>query len=489
MKNIVRTRIAPSPTGIAHIGTAWMSMFDMAFARQNNGQFVLRIEDTDRGRFVEEAEEKIYEGLAWLGIEYDEGGKKGGPYTPYHQSERLDIYRKYVDQLIENGQAYYCFATKEELDEMRRHQIERGELPRYDKRWFGVDPELVKNNLDAGKPYVIRLNVPKDKIIAWDDVIRGKIEFDSNLIDDQILLKSDGFPTYHLAVVVDDHLMKISHVLRGEEWISSTPKHILLYDAFGWEPPRFAHMPLIRNIDHSKLSKRKNDVSILSYRDNGYLPEAVLNFIALLGWSHPEGKDIFSFKEFLKTMTLDRVQKTGPVFDIDKLNWYNGVYIRKIVEEGSIEKLTELLESEGFIPSDMPKEIIAEVLSLVYERMVTLKDFEELTEFFYRDIKIDVNLLTKKANRELVDEQLEKTINTLKDTAPDVENFEKTIREVCEKNDYKKGQYFMMLRIAVTGKQATPPLFETMIALTKKKTLERLDGARKSMIINTTESL
>lgn len=473
----MRVRIAPSPTGIAHIGTAWLSMFNLALARQSQGQFYIRIEDTDRVRFVPEAEALIYEGLAWLGIDYDEGGAKGGPYGPYHQSERLEIYQKYAQQLIDQGKAYYCFCTKEELEQMRADQIARGKLPCYDRRWRDADPQLVAEKLASDTPYVVRLKVPDGAEIGWHDLIRGEVKFNSDHIDDQVLLKTDGFPTYHLAVVVDDYLMKTTHVLRGEEWISSTPKHLLLYHALGWETPFFAHMPLIRNADKSKISKRKNDVSILSYRDKGYLPEAVRNFIALLGWSHPEGKDIFPFAEFLQIMSLDRVQKTGPVFDLDKLNWYNGFYIRALVEKKGFDALIERLNP--FLPEDFPKDKINDILPLVYERLVTLADITELTDFFYRPVEIaDPQILLKKADVATVASQLQSTLTALQ-KLPDfkTETIESAIRELCTAQDYKKSQYFMMLRLALTGKKATPPLFETMNVIGRDTVVERLNSA------------
>lgn len=474
-----RTRIAPSPTGIAHIGTAWLSLFNLALARQCGGQFVLRIEDTDRARFVPEAEAKIYEGLKWLGIDYDEGGTKGGPYAPYHQSKRLDLYKKYAQELINKGVAYYCFATKEELEQMRRDQIARGELPRYDGRWRDADPRVVAEKLAAGEPYVIRLKVPKGETISWTDLIRDKVEFKSDLIDDQVLLKADGYPTYHLAVVVDDHLMKITHVLRGEEWISSTPKHLLLYQAFGWAAPIFAHMPLIRNQDHSKMSKRKNDVSILSYREKGYLPEALTNFVALLGWSHPQGKDVFSLDEFLKVMDLSRVQKTGPVFDLEKLNWYNGYYIRDLVTKKGLNELAKKLLGGNFVPDGFPIAKMDEILPLVYERLVTLADFSELTDFFWQDFTPNRTLLLKKADVATVKQQLNLTKAFLEPIGWIKEEIERTIRQLTEDKNYKKSQYFMMLRVAITGKKATPPLFETMAVLDKETVLRRLTLAEK----------
>lgn len=469
----IRTRIAPSPTGIAHVGTAWMSMFDLALARQTGGQFVVRIEDTDRTRFVEGAEEKIYEAFKWLGIDYDEGGEKGGPYGPYKQSERLNIYREYIDQLLASGHAYHCFCTSERLAQMREDQRKAGELPRYDRLCRNLSEAEVNEKLNAGTPYVVRQKMPDEGSVGWEDAIRGHVEFDVRNVDDGVLLKSDGFPTYHFAVVVDDHLMKISHVLRGEEWISSTPKHLLLYQAFGWQPPVFAHMPLIRNADKSKLSKRKNDVSILSYREKGYLPEALLNFIALLGWSHPSGEEFFSFEEFLKVMSLDRIQKTGPIFDTKKLDWMNGMYIRKLPVEELIQRL------QPYLPSDFPQERMQQLLPLVLERLVTLKDIEELTSFFYRPIEVDAQLLSRKSTPEVVTQQLGEVINAvspLEDWTH--QRLEGVLRQLQEQHDYKKSQFFMMIRIAATGREFTPPLFETLAVLGKQLTLERIAAAK-----------
>ena len=483
-----RTRIAPSPTGIAHIGTAWLSMFNLALARQNRGQFLVRIEDTDQGRFVPEAETLIYEGLGWLGIDYDEGGAKGGPFAPYHQSERLPIYQKYAQELIAKDKAYYCFATKEELEQMRQEQQARGELPRYDGRWRDADPKLVAEKLAAGEPHVIRLKVPRNRTVSWRDLVRGEVSFNTADIDDQVLMKADGFPTYHLAVVVDDHLMKISHLLRGEEWISSTPKHLLLYEAFGWEPPQVAHMPLIRNADHSKLSKRKNDVSILSYREQGYLPEALRNYIALLGWSHPEGKEVFSFTEFLRVFSLDRVQKTAPVFDSAKLDWYNGHYIRTLYQTKGWAALADRLGP--FWPADFPLEKTEAILALVYERLVRLSDFEQLTSFFYRPIgHIDLDWLLKKSEAATVAGQLQTVIEILRSDDGEMseqkwtaENLQTIFADLAVERDWHRGQFLMMIRIAITGRKATPPLFETMAVLGQKLSLERLQSALDQLL-------
>ncbi len=468
----IRTRIAPSPTGIAHVGTAWMSMFDLALARQTKGQFLVRIEDTDRTRFVEGAEEKIYEAFKWLGIEYDEGGEKGGPHQPYHQSERLDIYHKYMRELVAKKAAYYCFCTPARLEQMRNEQQKNKQLPKYDGHCRHLSQEEVDQKMAAGEKWVVRLKAPEEGIIGWEDLIRGHVEFSAHEVDDAVLIKSDGFPTYHFAVVIDDHLMEITHVLRGEEWISSTPKHLLLYQAFEWQAPFLAHMPLIRNADKSKLSKRKNDVSILSYKEKGYLPEALLNFIALLGWSHPDKKEIFSFKEFLEVMSLDRIQKTGPVFDVNKLNWMNGMYIRELSRPELIKRL------EPFLPSDFPREKMEQLLDLVVERLVTLSDIEVLTAFFYRPIMVDQAALTKKSTNEEVVAQLTATKEVMESISEwTTSQLEEKIRQLQEKHEYKKSQYFMMLRLTVTGQTATPPLFETMTVLGKEVTLERVNAA------------
>lgn len=467
----VRTRIAPSPTGIAHLGTAYTAMRNLAIARQNKGQFLVRIEDTDRSRYVEGAVEVIFDALSWLGLIHDEGPDIGGPHAPYTQSERLSIYQEYVAKLIDNDHAYYCFCTQERLNQVRADQQAKKMLPRYDGHCRRLKQIDIKKRIQAGESHVIRLKVPESGVTICHDVVRGPIEFQNSGIDDQVLLKSDGYPTYHLGVVVDDYLMGITHVIRGEEWLSSTPKHVLIYEAFGWQPPVFAHLPVIRNKDHSKMSKRKNDVSILSHRDKGYLPEAINNFLGLMGWSHPEKKEIFSLDEFLKLFTLERITLTAPVYDLEKLNWINGMYIREMSDIELTKRLTP------FVPSDCPKELVAQILPLIKERLVTLKDFEELSDFFYRDITVDQAVLTKKSTAEEVTTQLATTkasLEALDDKSWSHENIEQKVRSLAEEQGWKPSQYFMMLRVAVTGKTATPPLFETMQVLGREKVLARL---------------
>ena len=327
---MIRTRIAPSPTGEdIHIGNLYTALINWAWAKKNKGKFIVRIDDTVRTRLVKNSEQRILQTLKDYGLDYDEGPDVQGPYKPYRQSERLALYKKYAKQLIDKGTAYYCTCSKKRLDELRTLQQKQKQIAKYDKYCLARQKE-VKEEIKKGKPYVFRLNVPSGREIVFPDLIRGDVKVVSDNLDDQVLLKSDGFPTYHLGVVVDDHLMKISHVIRAEEWLSSTPKHILLFEAFDWTPPIFAHVPILRNPDRSKLSKRKNPVWASWYLKQGYLPEAVLNYLALMGWSHPEQKEIFSLDEFVKVFDLKDVKSVGPAFDPVKLEWMCGEYIRKL---------------------------------------------------------------------------------------------------------------------------------------------------------------
>lgn len=335
----VRTRIAPSPTGDdIHIGNLYTALINYAVARKAKGQFIIRIEDTDRTRFREGAEQRILESIKAFGLLYDEGPDRGGPYAPYRQSERLEIYKKHALELVEKGSAYYCVCTRERLESLKAEQLKEKRQTRYDKHCLNHQGEAVEH-VKSGTSYVIRLNVPANQPIKFNDLIRGEISIPSSEVDDQVLLKSDGYPTYHLGVVVDDHLMEISHIIRAEEWISSTPKHVLLYQSFGWELPIFAHVPILRNPDRSKLSKRKNPVWASWYLEEGFLQEAVLNYLALMGWSHPEEKEIFSLDEFIDTFDLHDVNPVGPVFDIIKLTWMNQQYIMNTSDDMLIERL------------------------------------------------------------------------------------------------------------------------------------------------------
>ncbi len=457
----VRTRIAPSPTGQdLHIGNAYMALINYVFAKKHNGQFVIRIEDTDRTRFVEGSEQRILKSLKWLGISHNEGPDIGGTSEPYRQSERLDMYKKYAEELVANDHAYYCFCTQERLELMRKDQESKHLPPMYDGLCKKIDPVEAKRRIEKGEKHVIRLNVPDEGVTPFHDLIRGDISFENRLIDDQVLLKSDGFPTYHLGVVVDDHLMEISHIIRGEEWISSTPKHILLYQFFGWEPPQFAHMPLLRNPDKSKLSKRKNPVWVRWYKEQGFLPEAVLNYLATMAWAFPDGKEIFSIDEMIKEFKLEDIQTTAPIFDIDKLRWLNGEYIRRTQNS---ELKSQIYK---FFDGKYPEEGIEKILPLVIERMKTLAEFGSLAGFFFER--------PKEYERPIKKELLTIAKTAIESSQWNHDAMEKAIRSAAEKAGVKAKDVFMELRVAVTGKTVGPPLLESLEVLGKEETLLRL---------------
>jgi glutamyl-tRNA synthetase len=370
----VRTRIAPSPTGDPHVGTAYVALFNLCFARANGGQFLLRIEDTDQARSTPESEQAILDSLRWLGLEWDEGPDVGGEFGPYRQSERVDIYAGYAQQLVEEGKAFVCYRTPEELDELREARRVAGNSTALKPSDLRLPQEEVDRRRAAGAPWVIRMMVPEEEgACAIEDMLRGTVELDWSMVDAQILLKSDGMPTYHLANVVDDHLMGITHVLRGEEWINSAPKHKLLYDYFGWEMPQLCHLPLLRNPDRSKLSKRKNPTSILYYQRMGFLPEALLNYLGRMGWSMPDEREKFALRDMLAHFDLQRVSLGGPVFDIEKLRWLNGLWIREdLNEEALAQRLVEWAYNE---------ENLRKVLPHAQKRMEILSDFAPLAAF------------------------------------------------------------------------------------------------------------
>jgi glutamyl-tRNA synthetase len=380
-KEQIRTRVAPSPTGYAHLGIVYQSLFDYVFAHKYGGKFILRIEDTDRSRFVQGAEEVIIDSLKWVHLDPDEGIEKGGAYGPYRQSEKLDLYQKYAQQLIEKGHAYYCFCTKERLEQMRKQQESNHQAPRYDRTCRLLTKEEVQNMLDSNTPYVIRMKIPNNEKIVIEDAIVGEISFDSNQIDDQVLIKSDGYPTYHLAVVVDDYSMKISHIFRGTEWIPSTPKHILLWKYLGWEKsmPKFAHVPLLLNTEGGgKLSKRQGHSSVRYYREEGYLPEAIVNYLANVVWNHPDGKEIFPVEEFGEAFSLDpfkvEVKPQGAKFDLQKLLWMNGEYIRAMSDEA----LLMILIAYDTSLKVFDKDTLIAFVSIAKTRIKVLKEFKEM---------------------------------------------------------------------------------------------------------------
>ena len=369
----VRTRIAPSPTGDPHVGTAYVALFNMAFAHSQGGEFLLRIEDTDQARSTPESEKAILDALHWLGLEWDEGPDNGGPKGPYRQSERSEIYQKYAQQLLDSGHAFRCFCSPEVLDEMRSAQIANKEPVGYDGRHMNLSDNEVASRMAKGESYVIRMKVPREGTCNFNDMLRGEISIDWAQIDYQVLLKADGMPTYHLANVVDDHLMEISHVIRGEEWINSAPKHILLYQYFGWEMPVFCHLPLLRNVDKSKLSKRKNPTSILFYKRMGYLPEALLNYLGRMGWSMPDEREKFTLAEMLEVFDIERVSLGGPVFDVEKLSWLNGMWIREALTD---EQLADRLQEWA-----LNRDALMAFLPFAKQRMETLSDIAPLGNY------------------------------------------------------------------------------------------------------------
>lgn len=457
----VRTRIAPSPTGEDfHIGNAYTALINYIVAKKSGGQFLIRIEDTDRTRLVEGSEDRILASLAWLGIGHDEGPDKGGPFAPYRQSDRLPTYKKYAEELVAKGHAYYCFCTPARLEEMRKKQEAEHKPPMYDGLCKSLPPQQVEKRLNAKASHVIRLNVPDSGVTEFTDLIRGKISFENALVDDQVLLKSDGFPTYHLGVVVDDHLMEITHIIRGEEWISSTPKHILLYRFFGWEMPQFAHVSVLRNPDKSKLSKRKNPVWASWFKKEGFLPEAILNYLGTMAWSFPGGKEIFSVAEMMEAFRLEDIQTTAPVFDIEKLRWMNGEYIRAL---GSADLMKKIEEYFGGV---YEKELMMKVLPLVRERMHTLKEFASLADFFFHK--------PQQQERPTKRELIEIVKSALMDCQWTHDEMEQALRKKAEEKGVKARDVFMELRLAVTGKTVGPPLLESLEILGKEETLARL---------------
>ena len=474
---VVRTRMAPSPTGEMHVGSFSVILKNYAYAKKHSGQFILRIEDTDKEREVEGATKRIIQTIKAYGLDYDEGPDKEGPFGPYTQSQRLDIYRSKAAELVTSGHAYYCFCSKERLLQIREQARAEKRPPKYDRHCAHLTKDDVEQKMAQNLPFVIRLKVPDNQEIIVHDLLRGDIIINSNELDDQVLLKSDGYPTYHMAVVVDDHLMHITHVMRGEEWLPSTPKHLLLYQAFGWSVPIYVHIPVYLNPDgKGKMSKRKGDVSAQSFLDKGYLPEAMLNFFMILGWARADQQEIISLDDYIKDFDPKDLSMKSVAFDLNKLNWLNGVYIRNL-EPAELQK--RIIK---FLPADFPQERLPQILPLVRERLVTLADMEELSDFFYRDIVIDTQLLLKKADHNLVTAQLKQTQSALTKIDWQVEELEKVIRGLQETHDWKKNQYFMMIRIAMTGKKATPPLFETMTVLGKKECLLRLTQAEDKLI-------
>ncbi|MFN1834736.1 glutamate--tRNA ligase [Balneola sp. MJW-20] len=486
----VRVRFAPSPTGFLHIGGLRTALYNYLFARHHGGKFILRIEDTDQARYVEGAEDDIIDSLLWAGIDYDEGPKREGDYGPYRQSERKYMYHEYAEKLIEEGHAYYAFDTTEEIDEMRERLKKSGNpSPKYDsitrqsmKNSLTLPQDEVQKKLEDGDEYVVRLKVPRKEEVRFEDEIRGVVSFDTSGLDDQVLLKSDGMPTYHLANVVDDHTMGITHVIRGEEWLSSTPKHILLYNAFGWEPPKMAHLPLIMSPSGGKLSKRKAEsegipVNTKDYIAGHYIPEALVNFLAYLGWSPGDDSEIHSMEELCELFTLDRVSKGGAVFNFKKLMWYNENYIREHSVEELMTDVKELAAEAGWDISD--EEYLKQVIELLHERVSKIDEFISMGDFFYNAPSEYDEKAAKKWKDDSVTliSDYKESISALAEGEFDAATLKSKLEEVIEAHEVGFGKLAMPLRLAVTGQGFGPDLFPSIEMLGKEETVSRIDAA------------
>jgi glutamyl-tRNA synthetase len=494
MNDNVRVRFAPSPTGFLHIGGLRTALYNYLFARHHGGSFILRIEDTDQSRYVEDAEKDITNSLAWSGIEVDEGPENPGKFGPYRQSERKELYHEYAKKLIDSGAAYYAFDTTEELDQMRERLQKSGNpSPKYDaitrqsmKNSLTLPQDEVQKRFDEGDEYVVRLKVPRRELIRFEDLIRGHVSFESKGLDDQVLLKSDGMPTYHLANVVDDHLMNITHVIRGEEWLSSTPKHILLYQAFGWEAPKMAHLPLIMSPSGGKLSKRKAEsegipINTKDYIANHYEPQALINFLAYLGWSPGDDSEVHSMQELCTLFTLDRVSKGGAVFNHKKLMWYNEHYLRDISSKKLAERVKKISTDETIKNADEP--FLAKTIDLLKERVSKVDELMEMGDFFFHDPdSYDEKALKKwkSDSPELVKEYLE-VIEPLSEKDFEAGTLKTKLEEVIKANDVGFGKLMMPLRIAVTGQGFGPDLFTSMELLGKETVIKRLNKALNNL--------
>ena len=481
---MVRLRFAPSPTGYLHIGGLRTALYNYLYAKQNGGKFLLRIEDTDRTRYVEGAIENLIHELKWAGVEADEGvcldenGKitEVGECGPYIQSERVEkgIYNKYAEELIEKGYAYYCFCSKERLDDVKNQQKADGKIPRYDGLCRGVSIEDAKKRIANGESYVIRLKLPENRDIVFEDVIKGRITINTNDMDDQVLIKADGFPTYHFAVVVDDHLMGITHIVRGDEWISSTPKHIYLYEALGFEKPIFVHLPTVLNKSGKKLSKRNDDASVEDFRLKGYLPEALINYLALVGWSPESNEEILSLDEMVKQFSFDRVSKSGGVFDVDKLDWVNAQYIRKM-EVSELAKLVKpYLVKAGFIKEDICEKRLELITKTFQESISRLPEIIEQSRFLFEDVTVEPEALKMRnvEHIEILKEKMKEELSQIEEM--DEETAKGFMKKVQKASGFKGKDLYMPVRALLTGQVHGPELSNILEILGKEEILRRL---------------
>ena len=477
--NNIRLRFAPSPTGFLHIGNLRTVLFGYFLAKSLGGKFILRIEDTDQKRKVEGSVESLIDILDWIGIKFDEGPHVGGDFGPYIQTERLAIYQKYIQELLDKGEAYYCFCSEGRLTEMRTKQEKNKQAPKYDGHCRNLSPQEIQTKLKNGEKFVIRQKIPTNTFVEVTDELRGKIIFKTDDLDDQVLMKSNGIPTYQLAAIVDDHLMNISHVTRGDEWLASFPKNALLYKSFGWEIPKYIHLPLILNKGGGKLSKRQGDVFVEDYKQKGYLPEAIINFCALLGWHAKDDQEILSINEIIKKFSLEGMGSSPAVFDIEKLDYLNGYYIR----QKNINDLTVLcrpyLEKNGLITDKTNNEFVKKVIALSQERLKKLEDISDFSAFFFKD-KLDYNsdlLIWKNLSLTEVKNNLQELFDLLDKVKKNdwtKEKLENIIFSYIKNNDKKNGDYLWPLRVALSGEKNSPSPLEIADVLGKDKTLERI---------------
>ncbi|MDG5815424.1 glutamate--tRNA ligase [Chitinispirillales bacterium ANBcel5] len=480
MENTVRVRFAPSPTGYLHVGGARSALFNFLFARHHGGTFILRIEDTDRSRFVEGALDEIYESLTWLGLQWDEGPEKGGDYGPYTQSKRNHLYQKYANQLLENGHAYRCFCSSERLASVREQQEKSGNLTGYDRHCRNLSNEQIQQNLSENIPFIIRFKIPQGRIVKFKDLIRGEIEYNSDVLDDLVLIKSDGFPTYHMANVIDDHLMKISHVLRGDEWIASTPRHVLIYEAFGWQLPQFAHLPVILSPTGGKLSKRKGAASVMDYKKGGYLPEALFNFLALLGWAPGDDREKISVDELVKAFSLEQVSPKASVFDEKKLEWMNGLYMAERSSESLSPAVLELLKERGVVGKDIRADdkYLLRAIDLLKGRSKRIIDLADNSVYFFIDPSSYEKKAEKKHYKTDTLDHLRALVEKLQDIDPfSTDQLECAVRDLAQSREISTGKLIHPTRLAVSGVSFGPGLYELLSSLGKETVIRRIEKA------------
>ncbi|HEX7021459.1 MAG TPA: glutamate--tRNA ligase [Trueperaceae bacterium] len=470
----VVTRIAPSPTGDPHVGTAYMSLFDYVFAKQQEGRFILRVEDTDQKRYNPESEQRVLDALHWLGLDPDESPATGGPHAPYRQTERKDLYEKYALQLIEAGKAYRAFETSEELEAIRKELQQRGLGYGYDNRGRTLSREESDRRAAAGEPFVVRLVTPDEGETVVHDLLRGDIRIPNREVPDAVLLKSDGLPTYHLAVVVDDHLMGVTHAVRGEEWIPTAPIHVLLYEALGWEEPVWVHMPLLKNAEGKKLSKRKDDTNLDSYRRQGILPEALLNYLATMGWSMPDGRELFRLDDMSRDFSWKRVSLGGSVFDFKRLRYFNAKYIRDVLSlEEVAERAAPFLRAAGYDWED--EDYLLDVVDVLRPRSETLADFAEHGYFFTSDYRYSPDALKKLAGGQKFLEDLEREFSMLE--FYDEDSVEDLLRGYVKSQGVKMIEVMQPLRAALSGVTQTPSITDLVVILGKQQVLKRIGRA------------